>query len=96
MSYERGKAIEAVSRHAGDGWFMSITAVRPSTGKSLRVSPHVPDFMIFPERYITALCPSIGLLPTTVHVLVATLSTRVILSGPASNTRPSGSTNICG
>ena len=76
---------------------MSIVAARLVTsrlGKS--GSAQVPDLRILPGRYITALWPSIGLAPTLVHWPVATFSVRVLRSGPASNTRPSGSTNMNG
>ena len=76
---------------------MSMTAARFVTvrfGNS--GSAHVPDLKIFPGRYITAECPVIGLVPTVLHAPVATFSVRVVVSGPASKTLPSGRRNICG
>jgi hypothetical protein len=37
-----------------------------------------------------------GEVPTVVHCPVVVFSVRVVVSGPASNTRPSGSTNMNG
>src|SRR2546429_8530259 len=52
--------------------------------------------MILLGRYMTALMPSNGLAPTVVHVDVAGSRMRVVVSGPASKTRPSESTNMNG
>ena len=85
-------AIGAVSRHCGVGALMSITAVRPSElyarGPLKSGSAHVPDFMILFGRYMTALWPSIGLVPTVDHVHVAGSRIRVVVSGPASKMLP--------
>src|SRR5262245_56899044 len=63
-------------------------------------SAAVPDFMILPGAYITALWASnLCALSTLVHVCAATSSTvETIASREAldTNTRPSGSTNVCG
>ena len=76
---------------------MSITAARFVTARfGNSGSAQVPDLSILPGRYITALWPPIGLVPTVLQVPVATLSVRVVVSGPASKMRPSGSRNICG
>ena len=45
-------------------------------------SDQVPDFRILPGRYMTALWPSIGLVPTVVHWLVVRSSVRVRGVGP--------------
>ena len=79
--------------HAGLAAVMSIAAaplVASRSGNS--GSDHVPDLRILPGRYITALMPSIGLMPTLLHCPVARSSVRVMRSGPASNSLPSGST----
>ena len=52
--------------------------------------------MILFGRYMTALMPSIGLVPTVVQVDVETSRVRVVVSGPALNTRPSESRNMNG
>jgi hypothetical protein len=52
--------------------------------------------MILFGRYITALMPSNGLVPTVDHVQVAGSRIRVVVSGPASSTRPSESRNMNG
>ena len=56
----------------------------------------MPDFMILSGRYMTALMPSNGLVPTVDQVHVAGISVRVVVSGPASKTRPSESRNMNG
>jgi hypothetical protein len=45
---------------------------------------------------MTALCPSIGLWPTTCHWFVFRSKVRVVVSGPASNSLPFGSRNMNG
>ena len=52
--------------------------------------------MILSGLYITAECPSIGLVPTVVHVPVSISSVRVVVSGPASKTLPFESSNMNG
>ena len=94
---DRRYFIGAASCQAGDDAVMSIFAarlvvVRPGNSGS----DQVPDLRILPGRYMTALMPSIGLMPTSVHWPVARLRVRVIRSGPASNRRPSGRTNMNG
>jgi hypothetical protein len=98
VSNERGWCIGAVSRQTGDGWFMSITAVRPVTVRPAKDgSDHVPDFITFPGAYMTALDPSNGLTgPLDIVPSPETSSRCVWGSGPASKTRPSGSTNMNG
>src|SRR3954454_6920488 len=87
----------ATSRQAGEAAVMSIAAARLVVGRSGNSgSDHVPDLRILPGRYITALWPSIGLVPTTDHLPVARSSVRVVVSGPASNSLPFGSTNMNG
>ena len=100
FSYARGKAIGAVDRQLGVGWFMSRTAV---SGFALYVSAplksgsaHVPAFMILPGRYMTALMPSNGLVAMLLQVPLAGSKMRVVVSGPASSTRPSESRNMNG
>ena len=99
--YARPNAIGAVERHVGVAAFMSMTAVRPSARVERSAplksgSAQVPAFMILSGRYMTALLPSNGLVPTVVQVAVAGSSVRVIVSGPASNTSPFESTNMNG
>jgi hypothetical protein len=91
--------IGATSFQAGTVWLRSSSAARlviaTELGKS--GSPHVPDLRILPGRYMTALWPSIGDFEARVdHVPVLTSSRRVVVSGPASTTRPSGATNMNG
>ena len=52
--------------------------------------------MILFGRYMTALMPSNGLVPTVDHVHVAGSRMRVVVSGPALKTRPSERTNSYG
>ncbi len=52
--------------------------------------------MILSGRYITALMPSNGLVPTVVQVPVFGSSVLVTVSGPASNTFPFESWNMNG
>ena len=59
-------------------------------------SAQVPLFKILPGRYMTALWPSIGLSPTTLHCPVFRSNVRVVVSGPASKSLPLGSTNMNG
>ena len=98
--YARPCDIGAVSRQAGVGALMSITAVRPfvsyASGPPKSGSAHVPDFMILFGRYITELCPSNGLVVTVDHVHGPGVNTRVVVSGPTSRMRPSERTNSCG
>ena len=79
---------------------MSITAVLPSELNARDPlksgSAHVPDFMILFGRYMTALWPSIGLVPTVDHVHVAGSRIRVVVSGPASKIFPFERTNMNG
>ena len=79
---------------------MSITAVRPcvsyETAPSKSGSAQAPDFMILFGRYMTALWPSKGLVPTVDHVQVPGVRIRVVVSGPTSMMRPSERTNSCG
>ena len=84
--YARPCAIGAVSRQAGVGAFMSITAVRPwvsyASGPWKSGSAQAPAFMILFGRYMTALCPSNGLVATVDHVHDPGVITRVVRSGP--------------
>ena len=76
---------------------MSIAAARLVTERPGNSgSDQVPDFRILPGRYITALWPSIGLLPTFCHWPVFRSNVRVVVSGPASKSLPFGSTNMNG
>src|SRR5262245_10220150 len=78
---------------------MSSTAARLVTGTELGKSGsvHVPLLRILPGRYMTALWPSIGdWLASVFHRPVAGSKMRVVLSGPASTTLPSGVTNMNG
>src|SRR5712691_4133760 len=79
---------------------MSSTAVFACAAYALAPlksgSAQVPAFMILFGRYITALIPSNGLVPSVDQVHVAGLRIRVVVSGPASSTRPSDSTNMKG
>src|SRR2546427_2669071 len=59
-------------------------------------SAQLPDFMILFGRYMTALMPSNGLVPSVDQAHVAGSRIRVVVSGPASSTRPSESTNMNG
>src|SRR5437762_7635888 len=101
-SSDLGKAIDATCRQAGLGWFMSMSAVRPSTeGSGNCGSPRVPDFITRPGAYITALPPVKRLSPTAVQRWAFTSSLHVMVlpapfttPGPASNTVPSGRTNM--
>jgi hypothetical protein len=52
--------------------------------------------MILFGRYMTALCPSKGLVVNVDHVHDPGVRMRVVVSGPTSMTRPSERTNICG
>jgi hypothetical protein len=52
--------------------------------------------MILFGRYMTALIPSNGLVPSVDHVHDCGSRIRVVKSGPASRTRPSESRNIWG
>src|SRR4029078_683004 len=52
--------------------------------------------MILPGRYMTALIPSNGLVPTVDHTPVVGSKMRVVVSGPASRTRPAASTKMKG
>src|SRR5947209_8157954 len=52
--------------------------------------------MILFGRYMTALMPSNELVQTVDHAHVAGSRIRVVVSGPASSTRPSESTNMNG
>jgi hypothetical protein len=52
--------------------------------------------MILSGRYMTALMPSNGLVPTVDHVAVAGSNVRVTVSGPASKTLPFERTNMNG
>src|SRR3954452_22481445 len=52
--------------------------------------------MILFGRYMTALMPSNGLVPIVDHVQFDGSRMRVVVSGPASRTRPSESTNMNG
>ena len=81
---------------------MSMTAVRASTeGSGKSGSPRVPDFITLPGAYITALPPVKRLSPTAVQRWAFTSSRQVMVlpapfttPGPASNTLPSGRTNM--
>ncbi len=76
---------------------MSIAVARFVTSRSGNSgSDQVPDLRILPGRYMTALWPSIWLVPTVVHCPVWRSSVRVTRSGPASNSLPFGSTNRYG
>ena len=76
---------------------MSIAAARFVTGRPGNSgSDQVPDLRILPGRYMTALWPSIGLVPTVAHCLVSRSKVRVVVSGPASKSLPLGSTNMNG
>src|SRR5437879_1972340 len=67
--WPRGKAIGAVSRHAGEGWVMSMTHVWLTAGALGRsTSAGLPDLTTRPGRYIAALPPPTGTGSTTVHV----------------------------
>ena len=95
----RAHFIGAASRHDGVARFMSSTAARLVTGTSLGnvVSVQVPLFRIIPGRYMTALWPSIGdWLSSVAHCPVRVSRIRVVVSGPASTTRPSGARNMNG
>ena len=95
--YERRYFMRETSRQAGLAAVMSIAAARSVASRSGNSgSDHVPDLRILPGRYMTALWPSIGLLPTTDHSRVWRSSVRVTVSGPASNSLPFGSTNMNG
>ena len=81
---------------------MSMSAVRPSSeGSPKSGSPRVPDFITLTGAYITALPPVMRLSPTAVHRWAFTSSLHVMVlptpfttPGPASNTVPSGRTNM--
>src|SRR3954454_845824 len=87
----------AASGHCGLEAVMSMVAVLLLVSRSGNAgSDHVPALRILPGRYMTALMPSIGLVPTTDQVLVLRSNVRVVVSGPASNSLPLGSTNMNG
>ena len=79
---------------------MSITAVRPSVLYASEPwksgSAQVPAFMILFGLYMTALCPSKGLVATVDHVHVPGVRTRVVRSGPTLTIRPSDMTKRSG
>ncbi len=76
---------------------MSIAAARFVTARPGNSgSDQVPDLRILPGRYMTALWPSIGLVPTVVHCFVFRSKVRVVVSGPASKSLPLGRTNMNG
>ena len=77
---------------------MSIAAARFVAGRPGNSgSDQVPDLRILPGRYMTALWPSIGLVPTVVHWPVfRSKRARGACPGPASNSLPFGSTNMNG
>src|SRR5688572_4655180 len=96
----RGKAIGAVARQAGEPCVMSRTYVVAAAGaEDTPPRAAVPDFMILPGAYMTALWPSTTFGSTRLQVCVPTVSVRVAVgwaTEPAASTRPSGSTNIAG
>src|SRR3954466_6846383 len=99
VSNVRDHFIGLTSRQAGTVWSRSSTAARLVTGTlaGKSGSVHVPALRILPGRYITALCPSMGdRLASVDHVPDWTSRIRVVVSGPASTTRPSGVTNVNG
>ena len=79
---------------------MSITAVRPwllyASDPWKSGSAQAPAFMILLGRYMTALCPSNGLVATVDHVHDPGVMARVVRSGPTLRMRPSESTNSPG
>src|SRR5690606_35500025 len=98
--WPRGKAIGSVSRHAGDGEFISMTYVVLTVGDvPMSTSDALPDFITRPGRYMTAAPPWRISGSTTVHSAASTSRTYVAIgssSAAGTSSRLSGSRNRCG
>src|SRR5947208_8134202 len=73
----RGYAIDWIGCQAGDGSVMSSTNAVAAAFPGVPLSAAVPDFRIFPGRYMAELWPSLTTASTVVQVRAAGLNFEV-------------------